>query len=781
MIHDVDVRLYDKNGKRKYLPQSWIVGVDFEIGERGGFQNGTLKIEAKWADLSLEGTEYVDIYLQGVLTYRGYAMLPQQALDTPEQWSISLFGLMECTNGYLVRRHYTYASVVDISQVFSDIANELVLTSDRLSGAVLDVSGVSGQGVLLREFSAKGRTVTEAFNQLCDYAPEQFIWGFDVDSNGQNRLYIRPRTDTVAYTFSVGSEVSAFVYPRDVTQVVNRVFVTGADADPPNIAPNASFEETQSVDDTENNLLKNPGFEDYDNTAGHAPYWYRVFGAVRRDYPDDSTVNIARTGVAWLELGNNGYVSSTLQAMEQGAIAIGFPQKMRVSVWARQVTNGDTQTFTITGYAQDSSSNNLETFTSANLQPNSNVWQQFTFEFTPTNASVTQMALRFTLTGSGGVGHGILLDDAICVPAGLTAGAWRAGTPLNGYFQSLDWRSTAQAYEGAYSVKLKPRITSSGGYVEVCTRADAEITVTPGKPYYLSAYFRTTDSTQPLVQLGFRQYADTNLITTNLQAYTTAITAFGGWQRVDFTAVMSSATNKLEPFIRFKSEGEVYVDAVMVTLGSLTPLGVFYPGRAFTAIRSVTDYASGDIGQAAYDSITTYGIREKAETVEYVRDIATLDTYCKGYFRSHATPAVQANLRVKGTTRRVALDGKVRLVNLPSAPEPLFPSRVRYQIGESFDLEVELNNERPDLAQLLKMVGSSTTNGSVNSDTRITGTGSTGQDRVSSSFLPLSGGTMTGKITLDGDPDTTLNPASKGYVDGVAQSSYWRQFLGKGG
>ncbi len=778
MIYDLDVRLYDKSGKRKRLPQSWVTGVDFEIGERGGFQNGTLKIEANWADLNLDGTEYVDLYLQGVLVYRGFGMLPQQELDSPERWSLSLFGLMERANGYLVRRRFTYASVVDIGQVFSDIANEYVLTSERLSGAVLDTTGVAGQGVLLREFSAKGRTVSEAFNQLCDFAPGQFIWGFDVDESGQNRLYMRPRANETQYHFSVGREVSAFVYPRDVTQVRNRVYVTGADADPPNLAPNASFEEAQSLDDTENNLLRSPGFEEYDGSGGGAANWYRVFGGVRRAYPADSASNLARTGVAWLELGNHGYFGSTLEAMEQEAISIGSPQKLRASVWARQVTNGDNDTFTVTGYAQDSSSNTLETFTSANFQPTNDVWQQFTYEFTPTDSAVTQIVLRFTLTGSKAIGHGVLLDDAILTPAGLTASGWRSGTPYNGAIQTLDWRNREEVYEGEFSVKLKPNITGTGGYVEICARADSEIEVAPGKTYFASAYFRTTDSTEPLIRLGFRQYADTNFIGENLPPSSVGISAFGGWQRVDFSAVMTSATNRLEPFIRFYSDGEVFVDAVMTTLGSLTPLGVFYPGRAFEAVRSVSDYSESEIGAAALDSITTYGLREKAETVEFVRDIATLDTYCQGYFRAHATPAVQASLRVMGTTRRVALDGKVRLVNLPSAPEPLFPSRVRYQIGESFDLEIELNNERPDLAQLLRIVGSSVPSVSGGADSRISGTGATGTERVGSGFLPLSGGAMTGRITLDGDPVESLNPASKAYTDGLAQGGYWRRFLG---
>ena len=135
MIPEVDIRLYDKTKKRKSLNQNTITGMDFEIGKEGGFQNGTLTLSQKWEDLALEGTEYVDLYAFGSRVYRGYVLQPEQEIDSPEKWTLNLYGLMDKLNGYSIRHCYCYGSGVDISQVFTDILAEYVTTSSQIGRA----------------------------------------------------------------------------------------------------------------------------------------------------------------------------------------------------------------------------------------------------------------------------------------------------------------------------------------------------------------------------------------------------------------------------------------------------------------------------------------------------------------------------------------------------------------------------------------------------------------------------------------------------------------------
>lgn len=129
----------------------------------------------------------------------------------------------------------------------------------------------------------------------------------------------------------------------------------------------------------------------------------------------------------------------------------------------------------------------------------------------------------------------------------------------------------------------------------------------------------------------------------------------------------------------------------------------YYAADRFTARRDVSDYGSR-LSPAAAASIGSYGIREKEESVESVTDGATLDAYCIGYFNAHAVPAIQARLEIVGAVAPVRPDGQVQLVNLPSAPPPLFPARIRWQVGASVDLHLDLDSERPNLALLLRQV-----------------------------------------------------------------------------
>jgi hypothetical protein len=63
---------------------------------------------------------------------------------------------------------------------------------------------------------------------------------------------------------------------------------------------------------------------------------------------------------------------------------------------------------------------------------------------------------------------------------------------------------------------------------------------------------------------------------------------------------------------------------------------------------------------------------------------------------------VQAQLEIFGPTAPLLLDGSVQVINLPSEAPALFPSRVRYQIGDAITISAELGNQRPDLALLLQ-------------------------------------------------------------------------------
>lgn len=716
---DYDLRYYDSTGKRKDIPAGAVTSIDFEIGEKGGFQNGSVTLNAAWNDLSGTGTEYFDVRCFGAttVTYRGFAMQPTQEIGDPERWTFALFGMMERTNGYLVRKCYCYSDYTDVGTIFQSLVTDWV--SPNLAGLVVDVTGVSALNIKLLEFCATNKSVSQALNDLIDVAPLSLIWGFDVDSIGANRIYLRPRSSSTQDTYTVGGDVTALTYPRDATQVANKLYLTGGTAGLPNIAPNASFENCVSAKSADANLLLNGSFETQTPSSSrqNAAYWNRDNSAVRRQFPDDNPgANISRTGNCYIEMTN-------ATAIFYQTVQVGYPQPVTVSIWARQNTNGDAENFRFRVQELNSVSALLATQVSGNLTPATSTYEQFSYTFTLAQATTTQCVFVFEMMSAGGPAHGVIFDDAILTLSTPQAADWTLGTNVNGVFTTLDWASTDYAKDGIQSVKIQPSVTI-GGYVEICTRSESNVNVAPGKTYFYTVW---TYGLAGTVSLGWREYADGILTSTQVMSLAETVTA-AAWSRHTFSATTGTTTNTIQPFVRVydSSSNPVYIDAVMITQGAAPPSTDFYTGTAYGAVRSVTDYTSGQIGTEQNASITTYGLREKAESVEQITNTTLLDTFAIPYFIAFGTPSVQGKLSVKNATRNVDLSGKLRFVNLTNAPSALFPSRVRYRIGESFDIEVDLNNQRPDMATLLRKVATQSISNAVASGQVGGGGGGTG-------------------------------------------------------
>jgi hypothetical protein len=696
-LSNLDVRLYDSAGKRMYFPMARILSVSFTIGERGGYLDGEVQVEGKWEEFTFNGTERIDVWENGALVYRGIVMTPRIDMNDAERVMLATYGLLTRLDKFIVTKRFAYAFWTDVGQVFADIANEFVILTDRLPSLTLDTTGVSGLGIALEDFDAKHKSVKDAFNQLCDNSPNALIWGFDVDGSGNDRLYLRPRSSAVSHVVAIGEGVSGFVYPMDAGQVVNRVYVDGGAVSYPNLVPNPSFEDPASVTDAGNNLLQNDSFEQQTDSGSrqNAAYWNRANGAVRRQYPDDNpgSGNLSHTGNCYVEM------TTPNATFEQVNIPLGFPQPFTLSIWGRQNTNGDAEYFQMIVKEKNAAGTVVNTLTSANLTPASNAYQFFTQVFTPANAATTQVDIQFKMLSAGGTGHGVILDDARATLNNIQAASWGAGTNVNGIFSTLDWQSQDYAYDGAQSVKVVPSVTG-GGYVEIQVLPQNRVDIQPGKTTYMTVWAYGAAGT---IALGWREYADSTLTSTLVMALPEGVNAFG-WTRHQFSFTSGTTTNKIQPFIRiFDSGGSpVYLDAVMITQGAAPPNNVFYEAGVFQGVRSVTDYTTGDIGSGAAGSLATYGLREKRESVEQVVDVATLDLYCKAYFKAYGTPVVQGEITLEDPSENFTIDGTIRLVNLPNAPAALFPSKATYRYGANLQVKLQLNNELPTLAQLLK-------------------------------------------------------------------------------
>jgi hypothetical protein len=109
---------------------------------------------------------------------------------------------------------------------------------------------------------------------------------------------------------------------------------------------------------------------------------------------------------------------------------------------------------------------------------------------------------------------------------------------------------------------------------------------------------------------------------------------------------------------------------------------------------------------AVLTSITDYGEHEDAVNIDSVVDWDTAKVYLSDYFNAHATPEIRGTLRVIPESADELLEptGTVKLLNLPSAPSALYAGRVRYTISEGVEIDADIGNSKPEMADLLRTV-----------------------------------------------------------------------------
>lgn len=701
-----DVRLYSSDGKRRdwltALPGGCatndpVVGVSFELGERGGMLSGQVDLSGRWEEFDFTGNERVDIRLGDVFAFRGWARGPAKELGNPESCTLQLYGLMEQLNGYLVRRCSCYAEETNVAAIFTELINTYVKVPGRLPDVEVDIADVGDlvPPLKLTEFCAKGKSVTQAFNQLCDTFPNLLIWGADVDGDGNDRLYLRPRATSVGYVASIGDDVSLLSFSQDATKIVNRIFLTGGTLENPNLLTNPSFETCVKPGIDTTNLLLNGGFEenDGDNEATH---W------TRGNDPTLDTAN-ARSGGWCYYLDDNPDAEEALAQV----VPIANVSGLTAAVFYKTLIGGVNE-FRLKIRLLDASDAELysaesDPFDVSGSNANS-LYHKAEFEYPgypsgDTSIAKAEWSIRATLITDDS--KGISIDDAALYSHNIGVEGWRIGQSSDGYFSLLEWvnnDATPAPAHGGNKVKVTSVITDTGGYAEISTTEAARPSVKQVTPYVFSAGFQT-ESGSGFVRLGARLYNGDTLQAT-LESSDKSVTS-GLWQAESFVFTTLVDTTNVEPFIRFMSDGlTFYLDRAGLWVGETVP-DEYGTGDALEAERDTDDYDASEIGDAAAASIATWGEREAEVTVDQVLTTAQTDTYAKQYLQAHAVPEVAGRLEIFGVRQFVNLDVQVKVINLLAAPDPLNIAKIRYEWGDALVARLDLNNERPDMAALL--------------------------------------------------------------------------------
>ncbi len=700
-MNDWDVRIYNSSGERVTLPENWVTEARFEIIERGGFGNGSLDVGATWEDLSLVGTERADVYLYGNLAYRGWIRLPQAEATAPEKWVLSLFGMITTLDKWIVKRRFAYSEDTDLSLIFTDLIESVAMTSGRYPNLIIDSEPI---GVTAVTFDAYGKSLAQAINQLCDLAPNMCVWGADVDSYNRDRIYFRSRNLNATQTYAIGGDVAAFIYPQDANAVVNRVILKGGATAYPNIAHNGSFENPEPNSYLNGNLIWEPSFEDVSILNQH--WVFSATASTKQSSPGDTTaMGAAHSGSVWVELDTPGeYVYQIM--------AVDYTQPMMATMWARREgTVPGAIAIHVDGL--DASGNVIKSYDSGYQDPGGDAYVQYflPIDFTA-YSNVTQA--KFWAIGNSGTANndGNLVDDV-----GLYE--------INGCAQTgWDWDVAGNAKKGALNLACTDypavhgglcamieasNVSVSGDWLELAnTLADAA--GVHEQTYTLLLYWRTNGATATFSFGVYEIRTDNSQTTVNESQIITASAT--SWQMAKMQWIPKSDCVKARIFIRNRSNAALYLDAIALLEGDI-PYDMnanecYWEGSDFEATADVTDARLIHLNSSVKNSIATFGDREAYVTDSDVIDWTEAELYISSYLNAHAYPEVKGRMTLilGGGSEVPNNSGSIRLVGLPNEPQPLYPSRIAFTVSADARVDVDLGNERPDLALLLRYLNS---------------------------------------------------------------------------
>jgi hypothetical protein len=683
----------------------------FEIQERGGFGGASCEFLAGWEDLDLAGTERVDIWLWDEPRYRGYVRVPERRMDSPETASLTIYGMVALLDSWQVRRKIARGCPMDLTEIFTALIEEYVQVSGRFPDVTVDAS--TPIGVTLSEFDARGKSVAQAINSLCDLAPEQVIWGHALDAVRPvpgDILYMRPKPTTPAYVVAVGDNVKSLVYPVDSHDIVNSLApFTGGTVEQPNLAVNGSFENVLPASDSAGNLLLNASFESGSTS------WVLSGGATVQFQGNGGAHGSAKDGAKWLELD-----TSSEWAYQDVAIIPG--RAYTASVWARQerIDYPNSGLLILEGY---DASNTLVTtiyqamhVTSTPVKLDSETYRRFTTSLDLAGYP-TVVKLRYRLESQSGAASndGVLFDFCgLYESCAAAQELWRAVPTGAAVIDDMDWASLGTPAARARSGKVCVRVKASGiavtaDTVEIYVPAGQALPVSPDERYTLSGWWHVDgvgssgDSGITICATAIKSDGSVGITWESDLSVGNPST----WKMARVDVPTESDTAKLQIYFRIRTNREIWLDDVMLVQGELPEevetQGGYWTGSEYQRAIDVEDpLLTGMLEAGVADSIADYGEHEVSESNSMVTDIATFLAYAAGKFNARALPKIAGTLEVFGAREVIGQDGKVRLINLPDPPPALWPARTMVTINaDGISTTTELGNARADLAALL--------------------------------------------------------------------------------
>jgi hypothetical protein len=642
----VEIRIYDRAGKRRRLPTFQVGECSWTIEPTGGFGDFSLSIAARPDELtSIAAGDRIEIYKFAQRQYRGYIGDITRSEDEPPTLTLSGYGRILDLERMVLDAVYQRPLPVDISDLFAEIAADVQAKFPKIAVST-DVIGVT-----ISALDCRNKTAREALSDLCSTAPSACHYGFDADESGRDRLYLRKIDLSAADTTITipGANVGHREVVQSVSDVVNAVVVEGGTPDFPQLIPNGSFEVLSKFSDDSGgagNLLENPSFES-GASQNSATGWTFSGGASNKKNGHEEAG--AYAGDWSIELDQSGEKISQTQTAP--AIPLVQGNDYTVGIWSRPELFASTVT-PPTATCTFSWRNSSGAFTVAGTwtaKADVSAYRQYEATFRcPTGATGFKFEVTRTSTGTFGASKGIMVDSAYVFDnSSLIASGWGIRSQGTAVVQAVNWAARG-AWHGRNCLYLSALASDADNNdIHVRLTPDYLIEIVGGQKFRFNFHFRGVNATAftPKLQGQIQYYKQDGSKTGSLQRYDLPSQSAATWQYFSAQSQAPGDAVKCEAWIAVRGSGEVLLDAISLRDAAeneetYLPEGNFV--ARFTAIDLVTSEENADV----HGSIATYGLRERVERFDGIGTFADARSVAKGYLIANASglPAPQVDL-----------------------------------------------------------------------------------------------------------------------------------------
>lgn len=709
-------------GARKTLPGRHVQKCSFSDERYGGWTKGEVTLAITEDELSAYGLtlshgDRIEFWFDGIeggtatRYYRGFVNSISRVEGDPYSITLGAHGLSLRAGQCVVESAYLYPSAVDVARAFSQIANEVVVPTLKPEFTTFVVTG-EDCGATVQAVESTNKPFGEIVNDLTqNQGANLALWGYDVSSDGDDRLYIGPFDTSLSYGIVVpGVNVTSAKVESSSAEIVNDITLLAGNPRYPNPIYNSSFERPRFGGEGSGNLLVNGGFEDNTTWSGTGSY---------KSNTSSTGEGSAFAGTRMYETDNTGEYVQQTQNPPATAIVVGDDYVLSWRAKCEDESAAVTGLVTLTWLTSGGSTISTQTLTlssptsAADIKLSSS-WQQFQISGRAP-ATAAGINVRAEVSADGGVTDGILWDEFEFYDSSVVyQDGWEITGDGTGAISAVNWQfaDAGGVADGSACVFVDISASDSdANEMRLQPSGQQKIAIDGGGAYTIAVSLRSPIgvTANGKMQLVVREFKSNGQEVGSATRYTIASgSGWTTWTRYSTTRTAAQTSTHFLVYLAFRGNSQVLIDAFSCRDSTV---GATYIRDGSLTFRYDTDDAAlTGLSSAAADSITTYGRRPGVERVDSITTTEDAEAFVTAFFNARAVafpnPAIEVvnppyQFRPGQLVKLTGADGVAMMGGETSLPIV----RVSWSWDGTLKAALELKSEQPDqVALLLKKI-----------------------------------------------------------------------------